>query len=704
LYSDPVESMPTSPVPKVHTLEELPTAVMPVPGDEDEATVRLPVAVQDGLPARAATPTKAAAARTPPGRRMAILLLCLILLLNLLGIGGVWAYRVASTGKMVSADLSARLARVEALLASPSLSQSSLLQLQSEAEGAEADLKQLDELLPLGGNLNVGPIVPAHRVLQLGIHAMEVAQNAAAAAIVLEPPLQALLYSMTHEKMTSLPPGAHLLTTTDVHQAQFYLDNAKAAWQQVLTDRAAITPSDLRTLQMDQVTRFVQRLDAGAANITHGMDIASAMLDWSPFALGLQGPVHYLLLNMDTDELRATGGFLGNYADLEVKGGALVSGIHFHDVYTLDCPNNACPDRSVPSQYSWFTLAGSQFGMRDANLDPDFPTSAGLVAQLYQKESGQRVEGVIAVTPAIVESVLRVIGQITVPVFNVQVTADNLRSKLHYYHQNAQIATSLGISPTKLGTSIFKVFDVLLAQALSAKLGKMTSEQQLALGKSLLQQFATKDIQVFFNNTRLQQFAQQLDLSGSVATAPGDSLYVVDTNDGASYANSDMVESVSDAVTLDEHGNARHDLTVKYTYTVVQHQYTQKSEYKDLVRVILPAGAVQRNVSGPCDPRSVKQSGHAVIACQFTLNRGSSATFHFSWLVPNASGKQGSSYTLLVQRQPGAKVSYKITVTPPPGRPFSTAASPAQLALGKLTWEASPLLRDTVLEASYTHS
>ncbi|HEV8191587.1 MAG TPA: hypothetical protein VGP82_08890, partial [Ktedonobacterales bacterium] len=247
--------------------------MIPVPGNEVEATLRLPAAGQPALPARAATPTKAAASRIPQGRRVAILLLCVILLLNLLGIGGVWAYRVASTGKSVSADLSARLARVEVLLASPSLSQSSLLQLQSEAEGAEADLKQLDELLPFSGNLNVGPIVPAHHVLQMAIHAMQVAQNAAAAAIVLEPPLQALLYSITHETMTSLPPGAHLLTTTDVHQAQFYLDNAKAAWQQVLTDRAALTPSDLRTLQMDQVTTFVQRLDASAASITHGMDI-----------------------------------------------------------------------------------------------------------------------------------------------------------------------------------------------------------------------------------------------------------------------------------------------------------------------------------------------------------------------------------------------------------------------------------------------
>jgi len=704
LFSDPIESMPTSPVPKVDALEELPTAVMPVPDNEDEATVRLPAAVREAPPARAATPTKAAS-RTPPGRRVAVLLLCLILLLNLLGVGGIWAYRVASTGKMVSADLSARLARVEALLASPSLSQSSLLQLEAEAKGAEADLKQLDSLLPLGGTLNVGPIVPAHRVLQLGIHGMEVAQNAAAAAIVLEPPLQALLYSVTHEKMSSLPPGAHLLTTSDVYQAQFYLDNAKAAWQQVLTDRAAITPEDLRTLQMEQVTKFVQRLDASAASITHGMDIASAMLDWSPFALGLQGSVHYLLLNMDTDELRATGGFLGNYADLEVKGGALVSGIHFHDVYTLDCPNNTCPEHPVPPQYSWFTLAGSQFGMRDANLDPDFPTSAGLITQLYQQESGHRVEGVVAVTPAIVESVLRVIGPITVPGFNVRVTADNLRSKLHYYHQNAQIAQSLGISPTKLGTSIFKVFDVLLAQALSAKLGQMTTDQQLALGKSLLQQFATKDIQVFFNNTRLQEFAQQLDLTGSVATAPGDSMYVVDTNDGASYANSDMVESVSDTVTLDDAGNARHNLTVKYTYAVVQHQYTQKSEYSDLARVILPAGAVQRNVSGPCSPRTLKQAYHVVIACQFMLNRGSSVALHFSWLVPNAAGKEpSSSYALLIQRQPGANVSYKISVAPPPSRPFSTAASPAQLANGNLTWKASPLLRDTVLEAYYASS
>ncbi|HEV2238683.1 MAG TPA: DUF4012 domain-containing protein [Ktedonobacterales bacterium] len=684
-------------------LAERPRARPTLPPDDRPLTppARETPALAATLP-RAALPERArgtAARPRTPGLRLARVLISLIILLNLAGVAGLWAFRLVHQGRQLSADVTLHLQHIEALLNSPTaLQPATLRKLQPEFAAMESDLRQLDGLLPLNGLISFGPEAAAHHVLRLGIDALQMAEAGSSAIETLQPPLQALVFSVTHPPATPLPAGLRYLTADDVSSAQADLQTATIAWSYVEHDRAALTAADLRSLNMPQITKFIGQLDANTTRLTTALSFASALLDWSPHALGLQGPVHYLLLNMDTDELRATGGFLGNYADLTLNGGALTSGIHFHDTYTLDCPNQACPARPVPAGYGWFTIAGNTFGMRDANLDPDFPTAAGMIAQMYQTEGGPKVDGVFAVTPALIEGLLRAIGGVDVPRFNVRVTADNLRDTLHYYHQNAQIAESLGIDPAPLQTSIYKVFDVLLAQALSAKLGTLTSDQQKATATSIFQQFGTKDVQVYFDNSRLEPLAEQAGIAGEIATAPDDSLAIVDTNDGATYANADVRESVSDAVTLDDQGGAHHAVTVSYTYQVVAHAYAQYDTYADMVRVIVPHRAEPLSVSGDCVPWDIIQAGHRAIGCQFSLARGQSLTLHFSWYVPPAAARgQSGAYSLLIQRQSGAHADYHITVTAAPKQRFTAATAPARLAAGKLVWDAAPIVRDTLL-------
>ncbi len=312
-------------------------------------------------------------------------------------------------------------------------------------------MRTLNQVIPFAGGLEFGGQGAAHRVLTLAQHALGAAKEGMAAAIVLEPALRGLLFSVTHPKADPVAAGQHLLSAQDVFTAQGHLDQAKVYWDAVVQDRTHITAADLESLHNAQVTQLVAKLDTLMPQATNGLGLASALLDWAPRIMGLSGPVHILLFDMDTDELRATGGFLGNYADLVMDGGALTSGVHLHDVYTFDCPNQVCPLRPVPDEYSWFKIAGSHFGMRDSNLDPDFPTSAGMAEHLYEQQGGPPADMVVAITPAVIEGILRALGPITAPKFGVTVTADTLRDQIHYYHQNPQIALNLGISAVRAG-------------------------------------------------------------------------------------------------------------------------------------------------------------------------------------------------------------------------------------------------------------
>jgi hypothetical protein len=626
----------------------------------------------------------------------------LVLLVSLLGVGGVWALRTVGVAQRTLNDLKYHLTHIESVAPSISTLQPTALQaVQSDLAPAEADLRTLDSLIPLQGQLDVGGLGAAHRVLRLGSDALVSVQEGITAATVLQPALQGFMYSLTHSQADLQAHGDHVLTLQDVHVAQRHLALAKNAWSNVRKDRLAISSGDLQSLHNAQVTRLVQKLDTLAPSVASGFNLASAVLDWSPRALGLSGPIHFLLFDMDSDELRATGGFQGNYADLTVSGGALTSGVHLHDIYTLDCPNQDCPPRPVPAEYSWFPLADGLFGVRDANLNPDFPTSAGLTAHLYELEAGHSVDAVIAITPAVVEGIMRAVGPVQVNPFGVTVTADNLRNLLHFYHQNPQIAEGLGISASALGTSINKVFDVLVAQALFAKLAALTAQQQTALAKSLSGYLKTKDIQVFVNNTRVEDNLAQFGVAGQVIKSQGDSVFVVDTNDGASYANADVQEAITDVVTLDAKGGASHALAVTHTFADVQHDYVQTYRYSDLVRVIVPRTATHLNVNGPCAPVSTTQSDHLVLACQFSLQRGASSVISFSWYVPGVlpSGSN-QSYQLLLQRQAGANDAVHVSVLPPAGATLALDGTPGKVVNGHVEWSATPLTADTTLAAT----
>lgn len=650
-------------------------------------------------------PSPAPAVHQRSARVAARWIFAVILALNVLGGGSLWTVSAIITTQRASADLKVRVQHIQALARSRPLTQAATLSLlRTELGGAEEDLRQLDGVLPFAAIGIPGPETRAHAALRMGVETLDAAQSGISVAIALLPGLSWLAQSVTHPSATPRPTSdAHPLTIDEIHTAQAALHAATAAWQQAQAERQRFSPSDLHLLHADIAAPALQRLDSLAPTITVGIDLVAALVDGSPTVLGLTAPENFLLLNMDSDELRPTGGFLGNYAVLTLAQDALTSGIHLHDVYTLDCPHlpaQPCPERKVPTDYAWFPLAQNHFGLRDSNLDPDLPTSAWITEQALEQEGGPRVDGIIAITPALMQDVLRTIGPVVVPRFQVTVTADNLRDRLHYYHQNAQITTALGISPQVLGTSAFKVFDVLLAQAVMARLSTLTSAQQATLVTALVQACTTKNIQFFFNNQRIEHALEELGVAGHVVVAPGDSLYVVDTNDGGSYANADVAEQIADTVNLDATGGAWHSLAITYTYRVVQHLYAQSDTFANLVRVIVPNAAEHGSSTGPCAAVRVTQAYHVALACQISLRRGATATVHFTWYVPSPSApRHGPAYTLLVQRQPGASAGIQIVVNPPPKGTFTSVAPPAQLVDEQLRWSANPLLQDTLLSA-----
>lgn len=581
-----------------------------------------------------------------------------------------------------------------------SLTTDSLQQVQAHLKALAADVARLR------GNALASPVLldPAGagtipHVLALAADLVAAGQAGTDAGLVLVPHIGDLFHALSgaNSAASTAPP----LTQADIARIGADLDAVGRLLRLAVTERASVRDDDLRRLGLASFVPQLQQFDALASRAETILDQVHPLVGALPALLGLATPANYLLLNLDSDELRPGGGFIGNYGILTVSGAHLQSGIALHDIYTLDCPRG-CPFNPVPPAFSWLDVAGSQFGLRDANADPDYPASSQLIEQLLAKEGGPQVDGVISITPALIEAILQVTGPISVPQYHLTVDASNLQDELHYFHLSAGAELPGQVSGKPYGTTDRKVIDALLAKNLLAAVGKLSSAQQRTLLSTAQNALQTRDLQVYFNNADAEQVLANFGLTGAVSTpAGGDSLLVVDANLGVNYVNADVGEQIADTVTLDTSGAATHDLTISYTYNRRSHLYDATFlasggtfSYRDFVRVIVPREATLASGVG-CGWASVTQSNARAWGCLFVVRPSQTATLHLRWTVPGVLAKASGvrTYQLYLQRQAGNRVSENVAITAPNGahikQPLSsplaaTSATTATFA-GELT-------------------
>lgn len=548
-------------------------------------------------------------------------------------------------------------------------------------------------------------IAAAAPLLAVAVELAVVADQTATAlapAIQAHPPDQPLHITLL-EHMVPLPP--------ELEVARQSAARAAAIWESIPID--SLSPTVRQRLE-PLVTLIPLTYDA--------LMLAPVL----PDMLGVNGPRQYLFIAQNPDEMRATGGFIGAAGILRVDSGHVAEFVTQHSGAVNDY--RASPYPFPPEPFQHYMQIGL-WAFHDANWSPDFPTSARVAMDLYQRGQGTMdIDGVIAMTPAGMQLLLAVIGPVTVVGVPEPVSATNLID-----YMRSEFNQELERIDPELGP---KGYLARLADAVVARIAPDPLRfDVLGLAQALRQALDERHILIYTTDPVAGAFLAYRGWDGGVQPGADDFLLVVDSNMGFNKVNANIEQSLTYVVDLTDKAAPGATLSVRHTNHVpIQRECRQgmagsgPARYEELMmgcywnylRVFVPSGSQLLNVrtnpvpaewmpSGIGERGTVRmsqgESGSAVFSTFLVVPVGESRETLLHYRLPPAVLHQvehGWRYRLKIQKQSGREpVPVIVQVRlPPQARLVSATPVPISHSAEALTI-ALDLARDQVIEVTF---
>lgn len=337
------------------------------------------------------------------------------------------------------------------------------------------------------------------------------------------------------------------------------------------------------------VMTLPENLKPKVADLVVRLDIYSNLIDKAraaafiiPEITGVNGKKSYLVLIQNNLELRATGGFIGSYAKLDFENGK-ISNILVDDIYNLD---GQLQEVIIPPTFLANDLNQQRLYLRDSNYEPDFPTSARTAQVFYRKESGQNVNGVLALDLTGSGKLLDAVNGLDLPEYGEHVNGSNLFEK-------AITHAEVGFFP---GSQAKKNYLTSLQTQLFNKLFYLSNQNWPAIIKALSDNLEQKHLLIYLSDPVLFSYVTSENWGGVMPRGVEDPigetrdfLSVVESNMGANKANFYLQRSYALATSIGKDGQVNHTLKIDYQNNSVSEVFPG-GKYKNRFRIYLPLG------------------------------------------------------------------------------------------------------------------
>ena len=359
------------------------------------------------------------------------------------------------------------------------------------------------------------------------------------------------------------------------------LENAEQLLSSAMENIDKVSIADLPE---DKRDRFLQ-LKTKLPEALSGMQLFLAHGDILADILGGNGPRKFLFLFQNNQEMRATGGFIGSYAFLDVNDGR----VRKFFVDGIFNPDGQLRTDIVPPEPIQKISAG--WSLHDSNWFPDFPVSAEKAISFYEKTGGPTVDGVIAFTPEILKKFLEITGPIRMDAYGVTVDENNFLETIQY---QVEVAYDKEINKPKQILS--DLAPILLDRIFGDKAVPGAFGKALAAVEAGLSE---KHMLFYSRNRDMERLIQNVGWSGEVLSADRDYVSVIHSNINGYKTDGVIRETITHRANIQDDGSVIDTVSVKRTH---MGGHTGREWWDrvnaDYMRVYVPFGSTLLSAEG----------------------------------------------------------------------------------------------------------
>lgn len=480
---------------------------------------------------------------------------------------------------------------------------------------------------------------------------------------------------------------------------------------------------DEKNLPTDQQEAFLRGREALRSSVAALTDTHRALTALNEI-LGARRTKRYLILFQNNTELRATGGFIGSFARIDVDRGRIEK---------IEIPGGGPYDlkgslRARVLSPGPLHLLNPRWQLQDANWFPDFPTSAQKVMWFYEQSGQSSVDGVIAVNASVFEDLLPIIGPIEMPAYGKTISALN-------FFKETQKAVEFEYDKRENKPKKF-ISDLFMKTI--ERFQSSDQEMAIRIADLLLEALRKRDVQLYFKNQDAQSFTSSFGLSGEILPSDADYLMIVDSNVGGDKTDRSIEASVDHTITIHGDGSLEIQLDLTRTHHGKAGELFTGTRNVNFVRFYVPEGSVFLSSSGFQSPhqkffknapdgyeedgklRDIQGVSMLDESSGIATNREFGKTVFSGWIqtdvqsrshatlryklpftindLRKVSASQRSPYTLRIQRQSSSTIKeYRFSVRMPSSQSFLWAHTPSFFSQSNIfSWKTANMQHDAI--------
>jgi hypothetical protein len=375
---------------------------------------------------------------------------------------------------------------------------------------------------------------------------------------------------------------------TKMRQMSAYVETALP---DVLEAEHALKKVDVNLLPKEYQEAVAELKDKTPA-IARSMQEFLTFSDTLAILMGEGEKMRYLVTFQNNTELRATGGFVGSFAEMDVLNGEITN-VHIPAGGTYDLQGQLSAFVASPEPLS---LIDPRWEFHDSNWFPDFPSSAKKMLWFYEKAGGPTVDGVLAINASMIPKLLDILGPIEMPDYGLVIDSENFLFEtqkivdLDYAQYVSSDSERVEDAP--------KQFIGDLAPVLLERMKTADSNQLLAIVDVIGTGLSQKDVQMYFTENELQSHIENIGWAGKQKQTSGDYLMVVNTNLGGGKTDSVIDQRIDVTVDIGNDGRIINTVTITKEHRGIRTALFEGLNNVDYIRLYLPRGSRLIEASG----------------------------------------------------------------------------------------------------------